>query len=33
MAEFTLKNKFFEFDTKIVQQISGTDIGTKFSPF
>ena len=34
MAEFILKNNFFEFKTKIIQQISGTVIGTKFaSPY
>ena len=32
MARFVLKNIFFEFDTKIKQQISGTAIGTKFAP-
>ena len=32
MAEFILKDKFFEFETKIVQRISGTAIGTKFAP-
>ena len=32
MAEFILKNNFFEFKTKIIQQISGTVIGTKFAP-
>ena len=32
MAEFILKNNFFEFETKIIQQISGTVIGTKFAP-
>ena len=31
MAEFILKNNFFEFETKIIQQISGTAIGTKFA--
>ena len=31
MAEFVLKNNF-EFDTNVYQQISGTAIGTKFSP-
>ena len=30
MAEFVLKNSFFEFDSKVKQQISGTTIGTKF---
>ena len=32
MAGFVLKNNFFEFDSKIKQQISGTAIGTKFAP-
>ena len=32
MAEFVLKNNFFEFDSKVKQQISGTAIGTKFAP-
>ena len=32
MARFVLKNNFFEFDSKIKQQISGTAIGTKFAP-
>ena len=33
MAEFILKNNFFKFlKTKIIQQISGTTIGTKFTP-
>ena len=27
-----MKNNFLEFDTKIIQQISGTTIGTKFAP-
>ena len=31
MAEFVLKNSFFEFDSKVKQQISGTAIGTKFA--
>ena len=31
MAEFILKNHLFEFETKIIQQISGTTIGTKFA--
>ena len=34
MARFVLKNNFFELDSKIKQQISGTAIGTKFaSPY
>ena len=32
MAEFVLKNNFFEFDTNVYQQISDTAIGTKFAP-
>ena len=32
MAEFVLKNNYFEFDTKVHQQISGIVIGTKFAP-
>ena len=33
MTEFILKNNFFEFETKIIQQISETAIiGTKFAP-
>ena len=32
MAEFVLKNNFFEFNDKIKQQVSGTTIGTKFAP-
>ena len=32
MAEFVLKNNFFEFDSKVKQKISGTAIGTKFAP-
>ena len=32
MAKFVLKNNFFEFDSKIKQQISGTAFGTKFAP-
>ena len=32
MAKFVLKNNFFQFDSKIKQQISGTAIGTKFAP-
>ena len=34
MAGFVLKNNFFEFDSKIKQQIPGTAIGMKFaSPY
>ena len=32
MAEFALKNNFFEFDSKVKQQISGTATATKFAP-
>ena len=32
MAEFVLKNNYFEFDSKVKKQISGTAIGTKFAP-
>ena len=32
MAEFVLSNNFFEFNSDIFQQISGTAIGTKFTP-
>ena len=32
MAEFVLNNNFFEFETKVKQQISGTAIATKFAP-
>ena len=32
MARFVLRNNFFEFDSKIKQQISGTAIVTKFVP-
>ena len=32
MAEFVLKNNYFEFNSKIKKQISGTAIGTKFAP-
>ena len=31
MAEFVLKNNYFEFDSNAFQQISGTPIGTKFA--
>ena len=33
LAEFVLKNNFFQFNNKIKQQISGTGIGTKFAKF
>ena len=32
MAEFVLKNTFFEFDSKVFQKIAGTAIWTKFAP-
>ena len=32
MAEFALKNNFFEFNNQIKQQIFGTAIGTKCAP-
>ena len=32
MAEFVLKNNYFEFSEKVCRQISGTAIGTKFAP-
>ena len=32
MADFVLKNNYFEFNGQINQQISGTAIGTKFGP-
>ena len=32
MAEFVLKNIYFQFNGKVKQQISGTAIGTKFAP-
>ena len=31
-TDFVLKNNYFEFDSCIKQQISGTAIGTKFTP-
>ena len=31
-AEFVLKNNYFEFNSTVKQQISGTAIGTKFAP-
>ena len=34
MADFVLKNNFFQFDPKVKQQIFGTAIGSKFaSPY
>ena len=32
MAEFVLKNNYFEFNSEVKKQISGTAIGTKFAP-
>ena len=32
MAEFVLKNNYFEFNSNVKHQISGTAIGTKFIP-
>ena len=32
IAEFVLKNNYFEFDSKVKKQISRTAIGTKFAP-
>ena len=32
MAEFVLKNNYFEFNSNVKHQISGTAIGTKFAP-
>ena len=32
MAEFALKNNYFEFNSNVKHQISGTAIGTKFAP-
>ena len=32
MSEFMLKNNFFEFNSKIKQEVSGTVIRTKFAP-
>ena len=32
MAKFVLKNNYFEFNGKVIQQISGTAIETKFAP-
>ena len=31
MAEFVLKNNLFEFNSKVLQQILGTALGTKFA--
>ena len=32
MAEYVLKNNYFQFSDKVLQQTSGTAIDTKFSP-
>ena len=32
LAEFVLKNNYFQFSDKVYQQISGTAIDTKFAP-
>ena len=32
MADFVLKNNFFEFSGEVKRQKSGTAIGTKFAP-
>ena len=32
MADFVIKNNFFEFDVRFFQQLEGTAIGTKFAP-
>ena len=32
MAEFVLKNNYFEFNGQVKQQMSGTAIDTKFAP-
>ena len=32
MAEFVLKNNYFEFNGQVKQRISGTAIDTKFAP-
>ena len=32
MAQFVLINNYFEFNSKVIQQVSGTAIGTKFAP-
>ena len=32
MAEFVLKNNYFEFNGKVKQDLSGTAIGTSFAP-
>ena len=32
MTDFILRNKYFQFNAQIKQQISGTAVGTKFAP-
>ena len=32
MTGFALKNNLFELNSKIKQEVSGTDIGTRFAP-
>ena len=32
MAEFALKNNYFEFNSNVKHQLSGTVIGAKFAP-
>ena len=32
MVDFVWKNNYFEFDSKVKKQISGTAIGIKFAP-
>ena len=32
MAEFVFKNNYFQFNSKVKQQISGSTIGTTFAP-
>ena len=32
LAEFVLKNNYFEFNSDVYCQISGTAMGTKFAP-
>ena len=32
MAELVLKNNYFEFNGKVKQQLSGSAIGTRFTP-
>ena len=32
MTDFILRNKYFQFNAQIKQQISGTAVGTEFAP-